>query len=78
MGVFPFLIGFLISIIVGLFSIFRLFGMVSLKEALCLSFIKMLFIFIIVFIFGLLLEAFIKRQFRKKKGFNLVLPEEKP
>lgn len=78
MGKFSFLISFLISIILGLFSIFRLLKMVSLKEVIYLSFIKMLFIFIIVFIFGLVLEVFIKMQFRKKKRLNLVLPEEKP
>lgn len=78
MGLYPFLIGFLISIIVGLFSIFRLYSMTSLKEVLYLSFIKMIFVFIVVFISGLILEALIKRQFRKKRRFNLVLPEEKP
>lgn len=78
MGVFPFLIGFLISIICGLFSIIRLSYVISKKEAIYISFIKMLFVFFVVFLFGLVLEAFIKMQFRKKKRFNLVLPEEKP
>lgn len=77
---FPFFIfiGFLISIIVGLFSIFRLYPITSLKEALYLSFIKMLFVFILVFIYGLILNVFIKRQFRKKGRIDLTLGEEKP
>ncbi len=78
MGRFPFIVGFLISIIVGLSSIFKLGGRASFKEVFCLSLIKMFCIFLIVFIFGLILEAFIKWQFRKKKGFNFVLKEERP
>jgi|GEM_PF-6771799 len=78
MGIFPFLIGFLIAIIVGVFSLFRLAGMVSFKEAFIISLIKMLWTFLFVFISGLILEAFIKWQFRKKKGFNLILKEERP
>lgn len=75
---FPFFIGFLVSIITLLFSISRLLRIVPLKEALYISFVKMLLVFIVVFGAGLLLENFIKRQFRKKRRFNRLLPEEKP
>ncbi|MEW6483010.1 MAG: hypothetical protein AB1397_08490 [bacterium] len=78
MGIIPFLVGFLISVSAGLFSIFRLEGIVSFRELFFVSFIKMFFIFLIVFIFGLILEAFIRRQFKKKKGFNVILKEERP
>ncbi|MEW6102809.1 MAG: hypothetical protein AB1630_03170 [bacterium] len=78
MGGFPFLAGFLISIGVGLFSIFRLGGIVSLKEAFFVSIIKMLLTFLVVFTSGLILELLIRQQFKKRKGFNIILKEERP